>query len=536
MPEAFRSTSFWSLSAAVSGVVALIIGGIVSLISSELDNFALGIVIIGAVLLALALVLSPRSVARFLVGRQGRVGTNVIIMTVAFFGIAVLVNFLMFRNPTRFDVTATRVFSLSPQTVQILQGLESDIRANAFFTDLNGVRAQAAGDILNEFSRQTNRFEFRFIDPELERSVAIKYNVTDYPAIVIENVDAQVLQSVASPSEQQILTGVLVVTGVERKTIYNLTGHEELSLTRDLSTQDLSIEGFDLALEGLLRDNYAVKALNLIQTPEVPADAAVIIIAGPTRNLSQPEREALDRYLEGGGKLIALFDPGTPASFVELISRWGITMGGLSIADAASSVAGQVLTPLVQRANGGFTPFSLTGIGITNQIDVVFFPGVTSIEPVIAMEDMPPQVRLAPLAETTLASWLETDVENPRPDPGLDSPGPFAVGLVVEACAPIDAAPRSCAGAGDITKIVVFGDSDFAKNQYYSSSENSDLFLNSVNWLAEDFDLISIRPKFFPFRELVVTTREINFIKWSSWLLPPGLMLILGSVIWWRRR
>ena len=76
----------------------------------------------------------------------------------------------------------------------------------------------------------------------------------------------------------------------------------------------------------------------------------------------------------------------------------------------------------------------------------------------------------------------------------------------------------------------------FAKNQFYSSSENSDLFLNSVNWLAEDFDLISIRPKLFPFRELVVTTREINFIKWSSWLLPPGLMLILGSVIWWRRR
>ena len=77
---------------------------------------------------------------------------------------------------------------------------------------------------------------------------------------------------------------------------------------------------------------------------------------------------------------------------------------------------------------------------------------------------------------------------------------------------------------------------DFTKNKFFASSDNADLFLNSVNWLADDYELISIRPKVFPFRELVVTTRERDFIKWSSWFVPPVIMLILGVVVWWRRR
>ena len=87
-----------------------------------------------------------------------------------------------------------------------------------------------------------------------------------------------------------------------------------------------------------------------------------------------------------------------------------------------------------------------------------------------------------------------------------------------------------------LAKIVLVGDSDFAKNKFFSSSDNADLFLNSVNWLADDYDLISIRPKVFPYRELVVTTRERDFMKWSGWFVPPLIMLVLGSVVWWRRR
>ena len=85
-------------------------------------------------------------------------------------------------------------------------------------------------------------------------------------------------------------------------------------------------------------------------------------------------------------------------------------------------------------------------------------------------------------------------------------------------------------------KLIVFGDSDFARNGFFFSSENADLFLNSVNWLADDFELIAVRPKVVPYRVLIVNTREMDFIKWSSWLVPPMIMLVLGMIAWWRRR
>ena len=127
----------------------------------------------------LAIVLSPRAIAIFLVGRQGRYGSNIVILTIAFFVIVLLFNFLLYRNPTRVDVTATRIFTLSDQTVQILNGLDGLVRANAFFVpaDTRSAAAQQqAEDMLNEFTRRSNMFSYRFIDPRVaaQRSAAVR--------------------------------------------------------------------------------------------------------------------------------------------------------------------------------------------------------------------------------------------------------------------------------------------------------------------------------------------------------------------------
>ena len=86
------------------------------------------------------------------------------------------------------------------------------------------------------------------------------------------------------------------------------------------------------------------------------------------------------------------------------------------------------------------------------------------------------------------------------------------------------------------TSIVVVGDTDFASNKYSGSAKNSDLFINSINWLAKDFELISIRPKTQAYRELVLTKSERDFIRWSGWLLMPTLVTLGGFISWWRRR
>ncbi|MCH8870551.1 MAG: GldG family protein [Chloroflexi bacterium] len=538
--NSLKSTGFWSFVTAIVGVLALVVGGALFLTIAETREFSLSVLIIGLVLLFLALVLSPRAIAIFVVGRQGRFGGNVVVMTLAFFVIVVLVNFLLFRTPTRFDVTATRVFTLSDQTQRILDSLEGGVKAHAFFipTAASSFTArQQVDDLLNEFDRRSNNFSFRFVDPELQRSVAQKFGVTTYPVIVFEDLSDGTQQSTLSFTEQDFVTSILIATGKQQKKIYYLTGHGEAGATRDPLTGELgdSDNGFDFALQGLQRDNYRVISLSLKETGSVPEDAAVLLIAGPNKDIDQSERQALNDYIRSGGRIVGLFDPGTPSSFVEIFTQWGIVIGDTNIADALSNVAGRELTPLLQKANGQFltsTSPLAAGIPITDQIDITFFPEATSLEPLIPIEEMPPYVKISPLGVTTPASWLESDPDNVNFDRREDVPGPFTVITVIQASGTVDEQERH-----DETKMVLFGDSDFAKNKFFfSSSDNGDLFLNAVNWLAEDYELIGISPKLFPYRELVVTSRERNFIKWSSWVVPPVVMLMLGTVVWWRRR
>ena len=532
-----RSAGFWSAIAAIVGVIAFVGGGILYLTIDEISDFSITVLVIGLALLVLALVLSPRAVAMFLVGRQGRYGSNVIVMTAAFFVIIILANFLVFRSPSRIDVTATRVFTLAPQTVQVLEELDTTVRASAFFIPgraSSSATQQQAEDLLNEFARRSNNFNYRFVDPELRRSVAEQFNVTSYPTIVFEDVVRGTQQPVSSFTEQGFVTGILVSTGIEQKRIYFLTGHQEAAMTRDIASGDVEDEGFDHALVGMQRDNYITQSLNLTQFGRVPDDAAVLVIAGPKQDIDDSEIAAITEYIIGGGRLVALFDPDTPESFVNLLAKWGVTLGGYSIADAVSNVGGEELTPLIQKANGQYIPNS-AGIGIADQIDVTFFPEVTSIDVIVSLEDLPPQIAVIPLAITTPASWLETDPENVGFDVAEDALGPFTLAAVIQARGTIDLDPRDAAGFPE-AKLVIFGDSDFARNRFFFSSDNADLLLNSVNWLADDYELISIRPKLLPYRELVLNSRERDFIKWSSWFFPPAVMMLLGGLVWWRRR
>lgn len=551
--KSIRSTGFWSVIAGSVGLFAVIAGGITFFLIEEINDFAISVVIIGIILALVAVILSPRAVAMYMAGRQGRYGSNVAIMAVAFLLIIVLANFLLYRNGARFDITATRVFTLAPQTEQILDNLTVDIRANAFFAPNDptaNLQRQRAEDLLNEFQRQTNRFSYRFIDPDFNRGLALQYAVEQHPVIVFEDMSTGKQQAINILTEQNFVTGILISTGVEQKKVYFLTGHKERSITRDPVTGEIDSEGLDSALTGMQRDNYAVRPLNLKQRGSVPEDAAVLLIAGPKSDLEKGEKEALSDYIKSGGRILALFDPdipemesegedeksnkenkvsGIPPTFADLVSQWGIRLGTGRVADAVSNVSGEMLTPMMQRANSQY--FSNAEIQITDRLDVTFFPEATSVETVVPLEDMPPTIRFVPLAFTTPASWLETDLEIVSLNPGVERLGPFAVAVALEASGTVNEQERH-----NLAKFVIFSDSDFAKNRWFASTQNSDFFLNSVNWLAEDHDLISIRPTIYPTRTLVVNSRERDFIKWSSWLFPPAIMLILGFVVWWRRR
>jgi ABC-type uncharacterized transport system involved in gliding motility auxiliary subunit len=530
-----KSTGIWSFVFAIVGLIGLVAGGVIYLLIEPVRDFAVTVLIISAVLLVLALLLSPRAIAIFLVGRQGRFGTNIVIMTVAFFVIAILFNFMLFRSPTRIDVTATKVLTLAPQTQEVLSGLENTIQANAFFVPGSTRTAQSERqvlDLLNEFERHSTRFTHRSIDPELQKSVADRYGVTQFPMVVFEDVTSGKVQAVSDFTEQGFVTGTIIASGKQQKLIYVLTGHNEATLTRDQVTGATAEDGLDLAILGMQSDNYSVQPLNLRQQDEVPENTAVLLISGPQNDLEQDEFNTLDRYIRRGGRVLALLDPGAPPTFQALFLKWGLTFSDQPIADAISNLSSEELTPLLQRANGQFVTSAVNpGIAITDELDNVFMAGVSPVEPLLAPADQPPSVSFFTLATTTPGSWIETDQDNVSFTPGEDPQGPFFVASGVSATSTIDESQRH-----ELAKLIVFGDSDFAKNKFFASVNNADFFLNSINWLAEDQELISIRPKIAPVRLLVVNQRERDFIQWSSWFIPPAVMLLIGTVVWWRRR
>jgi ABC-type uncharacterized transport system involved in gliding motility auxiliary subunit len=135
--------------------------------------------------------------------------------------------------------------------------------------------------------------------------------------------------------------------------------------------------------------------------------------------------------------------------------------------------------------------------------------------------------------ESSDSSWGETDFEalsrqEAGYDAGADQQGPLAMVMSVEA----NGQDEDAAG----TRLVVCGDSDFAANSNLTLGGNVDLFLNSVNWLAEEEELISIRPQPEVSRELILSAWQARFLQYSSVIFLPCLVLLVGAVVWWRRR
>jgi ABC-type uncharacterized transport system involved in gliding motility auxiliary subunit len=150
-------------------------------------------------------------------------------------------------------------------------------------------------------------------------------------------------------------------------------------------------------------------------------------------------------------------------------------------------------------------------------------------------------MKVIPLAVTSFESWITVREDDDDFDPTFDRLGPVSVAVAVESYGPIpgeldaDNHLRVIPISETPTRLVVFGDVDFASNRWFDAFSNRDFLLNSVNWLTGDYDLISIRPKTTVFRELVTNKEEFQFIRYSSLFLLPATILILGTVVWWRR-
>jgi len=504
---------------ALIGTAALIVGIALLLFSGGTLELKSEIPLaVGVVLLAVYILLNPALVRQAVTGRTARYGGNAFLMSITFIGILAMVNLLSARHHKRIDLTEAKEFSLSNQTVQVLKGLKQPVKITAFMRG-GSATGQTLGDLLAEYAYYSDKLEYEIIDPDLKPAVARQFKIVSYNTVVYESEGRR--QDAFGTQERDITAAILKVTGEGDKVVYFLTGHGERAI------DDYSEKGASQLKLALERDSYKVKPLNLVITDTIPSDCVALVIARPTQDLLDRERNTIFKYLLGAGKLLVMQDPGYDGGVNKLLAGYFVRLNDDIIIDPVSSLLGDVAVPVVQRY-----PYSV----ITKDLPMTLFPQARSVEQFHDTKDVP-GFTVSPLIKSTDKGWGETNLRDQRVrfDVDNDHKGPVNIAMTVESTAGVTP-DQLKTKTSTKTRLVVFGDSDFASNAFLGSVGNLDLAVNSVDWLTEEEALLSIRPKDTQKHELVLSGGQARIIMYSSAIFLPLIVLAIGVGVWWNRR
>lgn len=514
------------------GVALVFTAVAIRFLKPEWQQWYSGLAIAGLVCTLLYILSQWREMARAFAGREARFGTLAIASAAVVLAILAALNYLASRHSKRWDLTAAKQYTLSDQTKKVLQSLQKPVSIKVFATSEEFQRFR---ERLDEFKYASRQVSVEYIDAVKRPSLANQYKVEALGTVVIEY-DGRV-ERVTSDGEQELINGLVKAVQGRQHKVFFVQGHGE----RDPDIPDRP--GYSTIKSALGSDNYTVEKLVLAQQKEVPADASVLVVAGPKTDFFPVEIDMLKAYLKRGGKILFMLDPPDRADAPELTSvtallkEWGIDIGTNVVVDVSGM--GQLFgTGAEVPVAAKYNPHAITeGFRL-----ITAFPLARSVETIPGNSSGRfPQT----LVETSSSSWAETDIKklttsgqvSREVDKG-DKPGPVSLGAAVSA--PVDTPAPTGAKAEDTqkpeTRVVVFGDSDFVANQWLGIPGNRDLFLNAVNWLAQQENMIAIRPRDPEDRRITLTRDQQTRIFWLTVLIIPGLILFAGVQTWWRRR
>ncbi len=441
--------------------------------------------------------------------RSLKYGTGSLLSVLIMLGIVVLLAFVTSRHTARADLTAQGLYSLSEQTKSVLNDLNKDVNIIAFYKQSDQVMAK---DIFEEYAHRSGKIKYEFVDPNEKPQLARRYNVTQYNTVVVESGGKR--ETMNELNESNLTNAIIKVTRELDKTIYFLTGHGE----RDIENE--GPQGISKAAEGIRQENYVVKTLNLAEEKSIPADCSVLVIAGPKADFFKFELDSIGSYVENGGKLMVLIDPQWKPGLVDFLRKYNIKVGNDIIVDASG--VGQLFgmgpeVPLVSNYTDHeiFKDFSV----------MTFYPIACSVETATGGGA---GFTAKVLIKTSPSSWAETNYmnKNVQFNEGQDIKGPVPLAVI----------SSKTVKENKKAEIMTIGDSDFANNAYISNSGNSDLFLNEVNWLAEEEDMITIRPKEINDRRVNLTAKQSKTVMYISVIALPLIVIVAGVFIYFRRR
>jgi ABC-type uncharacterized transport system involved in gliding motility auxiliary subunit len=430
----------------------------------------------------------------------------------------VVANVLANRYDKSYDATSNKRYSLSEQTAKIVKGLKQD----ATITYYNqSTRFHDGKDLLDEYANLSPKVRIDYVDPDKNPQAARQAGVTEFGTAIVQ---VGLKKEQAKNLTEEGITGAFIrdLKGGTR-TVCFTSGSGEHPLT------DSDREGLSHFKDSLAKDDYETKAIDLLQKAEVPGDCTTLVIAGPTRNYEQPEVDAIRKYVEDGGRTLFLLDPPLKLGHDEiadndaltnLLESWGITMDKDLILD---------LNPIGQIAGLGPQVALVTSYGSQPIVDqmkgmATGFPLSRSIE--IKSGD---KTSVQKLFDSSASSLATNNLSSPAVN--VNDPKNKKGPLTIAAAGTYSTGKENSQG-----RFVVVGSSSWVANRFFDFNGNSDLALNTINWLASDEDLISIRPKQQEDRRITLTRSQLGWVRATSQFLLPGIVVCVWIGVWWKRR
>ncbi|WP_016874403.1 GldG family protein [Chlorogloeopsis fritschii PCC 9212] len=499
---------------------SLVVAGLITgLVTDQWGVIPLALIISGILIIGFWLVGKSRT-SSWWRRRSTQASTNAVVATIAVLAILGLINFLATRYYFRADLTETQLFTLAPESKQLVRNLQQPVKVWVFDVAQNSQDRE----LLDNYRQQNPQFQFEYVDPQTRFALAEKFGVKDYGEVYLESGNKrQLVQKVNVSdrlSEVKLTNSLQQIVNPTSAKVYFLQGHGERPL-------DATEGGMSQAIEALGNKNYTTTPLNLTEKSGVPSDANVLVIADPKRGLLDTEVAAVRNYLNRGGNLLLMLDPGTDPKLDSLLSEWGVKLDNRLAVDVSGSVALGPAVPIV--TDYGQHPITQdfgNGISFYRLARPIYTTPVPGVEatPILLTKAYP-------------NTWAESDLqnENLQFDKESDRQGPLTLGVALKRKLPA-VSPTPSPTATE-SRMVIIGDSDFATNGSFLQQLNGDVFLNSVSWATQqNQQTLSIRPKESKNRRINLTNLQASVIGLSSLLVLPLIGFAAAFVLWWLRR
>jgi ABC-type uncharacterized transport system involved in gliding motility auxiliary subunit len=470
----------------------------------------------GAVLVVVGVVGLRVELGAMVRRRRGEIALS----TLGVVGVLLALAYLSVRYPFRFDLTQEGVYSLSAPTVTMLKRLDKPVHIVFFYDPM----MRETVELYQLVAGQNKLVSVEFYDPMINPAQARMFGVNFAGTAVIESQGRRL--QVNGGSETDIANGILRVSQGATQRVCFLDGHGEpdpFSLeshdhlegapghSHGLGARYVIHErhGMAKARHALETVNYTVEKLLLLQRANGLAGCAVLVVAGPKIALLPMEIEAVRAHLAAGGNAFFMLDPFVRTGLEPVIREYGVVLDDDIVIDEASHFWADVSSPAVSDYNRH---------QVTRDLPLTFFPGVRSLSPT---PQRVPDTSVVPLVNSSRNSWGQANRERVGFVKGRDVPGPNTLMVVALR------RPRS--------RIAVVGDSDFATNSFFHIMGNGTLFLNTVNYLAAQENLIGLQPRTADLPRVNLTNRQMKGTFFLSVLLVPALLAVVGTAVWWKQ-